>query len=156
MVSWTRRKAAELRQSERGVSAIEFALVAPVFAIALVLMVDVGLALYERMAIDHVLRSGAQAAMADPGAADVLKIMQSTESANVDPGRAAVTLDPPARFCACPENAGVDPGSAPACTAVCTSSAPPYVYYRMSASATYDGLLLPEIPLSSSVQVQVR
>lgn len=151
-----RRKAADLRHSEAGVSAVEFALVAPVFAIALVLMVDVGLAFYQRMGIDHVLRSGAQAAMADPGVGEVLKVLQSTQGLNPEPGQASVAFAQPARFCACPESADVDPAAAPACTVSCAGGAAPYVYYRMSASATYDGMLIPEIPLGSSLQVQVR
>jgi pilus assembly protein CpaE len=55
-----RKKVRDLKRSEAGVSAIEFALVAPVLALGLVAMADIGLALYERMTIDHVLRAGAQ------------------------------------------------------------------------------------------------
>ena len=55
------------RRSEAGVSAVEFALFAPILFFALVAAVDVGLAEYERMTIDHVLRAGAQSAMVDQG-----------------------------------------------------------------------------------------
>ncbi len=57
----------QLKKSEAGVSAIEFALIAPIMAFGLVATADVALAVHERMTIDHVLRAGAQAAMTDPG-----------------------------------------------------------------------------------------
>jgi pilus assembly protein CpaE len=150
-----RQKAKELKDCQDGVSAVEFALIAPVLALALVAMADVGLALYERMTIDHVLRAGAQAAMSDPGEDQVLKMMQSTL------GQSDVTLEPPRRYCACPEDADVEPASAPECaTVTCTGSAAPFVYYRMEASKTYEAMSLPEVlpdfQLSSSVQVQIR
>jgi pilus assembly protein CpaE len=150
------RKWIGFRQAEDGVSAVEFALIAPVFAIALVAMVDVGLALYERMAIDHVLRSGAQAAMSDPDPDHVLKVMQSTISGSFADNPSGISLDMPKRYCACPENPAVDPDSAPDCTVTCADSALPYVYYRMAASKTYRGIFIPGIPLASTVQVQIR
>src|ERR1700688_4083501 len=68
------------RKSEKGASAAEFALFAPVLFLALVATVDVGLAEYERMTIDHILRAGAQSAMADQGQGQILKIVQNTAS----------------------------------------------------------------------------
>jgi pilus assembly protein CpaE len=154
-----KQKVKDLGNSNAGVSAVEFALVAPVLALALVAMADVGLALYERMTIDHVLRAGAQAAMSDPGEKPVLNVLQSTLSQSPTPSN--LTFDMVKRYCACPEDADVEPASAPACgTVTCANSAPQYVYYRMAASKTYEAMSLPEVlpdfQLSSSVQVQVR
>jgi pilus assembly protein CpaE len=145
-----------LARCEGGVSAVEFALIAPVFAAALVAMVDVGLALYERMSMDHVLRSGGQAAMSDPGELQVLKVMESAIATGFVEGPGTIKLDFPERFCACPDNTEVDPAEAPACSVACSGSTLPYVYYRMRASKTYDGVLGPPIALDSSLQVQVR
>lgn len=149
----------QLKKSEAGVSAIEFALIAPIMAFGLVATADVALAVHERMTIDHVLRAGAQAAMADPGEAQVLKVVQSTlgQSAAPEAGVEASVK----RYCACPENADVAPGDAPACAATaCASSAPQNVYYRLEASKTYQSMSLPEflpdLRLGSSLQVQVR
>ncbi|CAN7641219.1 AAA family ATPase [Pararhizobium sp. LjRoot255] len=151
--------ASELRKSEAGVSAVEFALIAPVLALSLVAMADVGLAITERMTIDHVLRAGAQAAMADPGPMKVDKVLQSTLAQGARP--ANVTLAPVKRYCACPENADVTPAAAPECGKTpCASSAPQLVYYRLEAAKSYQPMSLPEVlppfQLSSSMQVQVR
>jgi len=151
-------KAEEMAKSESGVSAVEFALIAPVLAFSLVVMADIGLALNERMTIDHMLRAGAQAAMSDPGEAQVQKVLQSMVS---QPGAPAdVTFDLVKRYCACPENADVPPATAPACSTTCSGSAAPFIFYRLQASKLYDAMSLPEIladfRLSSSVQVQVR
>lgn len=154
-VTRLRDKLIALQRSEDGVSAVEFALIAPVLAIALVTMADVGLALNDRMAMDQFLRAGAQAALSDPGEAAVGKILQSA-AAQPAGSPSTLVIDPPKRFCACPENAAVDPSSAPACSATCAGSAPPYVYYRMSASTTYAGMIVPSIPLRSTLQVQIR
>ena len=144
--------------SESGVSAVEFALIAPVLALSLVGMADVGLALYERMAIDHVLRAGAQAAMSDPGEAQVRNVLQSTLGQAGAPS--GVVFDLVKRYCACPDDADVAPTAAPACTITCPGSVRPFVFYKVQASKPYDAMSLPEFladfRLSSSFQVQVQ
>lgn len=155
----TRVRAKAFKESESGVSAIEFALLAPMMALGLVAMSDVGLALHERMSIDHILRAGAQAAMTDPGRAAVDRVMQAS-LAGV-PALAGATLKPAVRYCACPENASAPPDPTVSCqTLVCDLSASPYVYYRLEASKPYSPMsvpeALPDFTLSSSMQVQVR
>lgn len=152
-------KAGELKTCESGMSAVEFALIAPVLALGLVATADLGLALYERMTIDHVLRAGAQAAMADPGATQVDKVLKSTLAQSATP--ANVTLRPAKRYCACPEDADVIPDAAPVCgTTPCADAAQQYVYYRLEAAKSYQPMSLPEMfpafQLGSAVQVQVR
>jgi pilus assembly protein CpaE len=144
------------RKSEKGTSAVEFALFAPVLFFALVATVDVGLAEYERMTIDHILRAGAQSAMADQGQDQILKIVQDTASKNftlsqttINSTTLAVAVD---RFCACPDS----PTAAVACTTTCTGLAPTFVYYRVSAAKIYAGMIMPAITMRPSVQVQVR
>nr|WP_244426630.1 AAA family ATPase [Sinorhizobium sojae] len=154
-----RKKVGELRKSETGVSAVEFALIAPVLAFGLIAAADVGLALHERMTIDHVLRAGAQVAMADPGAVQVQNVLQSTLAKSATP--ADVTLTPVARYCACPENADVMPEAAPDCDVTpCANAAPQLVFYRLEAVKAYQPMSLPEVlpafQLSSTMQVQVR
>jgi pilus assembly protein CpaE len=157
--STLRRKVSELKSSETGVSAVEFALIAPLLALCLTATADVGLAISERMAIDHILRAGAQAAMADPGATQVHKIVQSTLAQSARP--AGVTLAPVKRYCVCPENANVTPERAPECgTTLCAGAAPQFVYYRLEAAKAYQPMSLPEVlpdfELGSTMQVQVR
>ena len=143
------------RRSEAGVSAVEFALFAPILFFALVAAVDVGLAEYERMTIDHVLRAGAQSAVVDQGQVQVLKVVQNTASKNfvlsntVSPDALTVSVN---RFCACPENAS----TAIACPATCAGSAPTFIYYTLRGTKIHNGMIMPAVTLSPSVQVQAR
>jgi pilus assembly protein CpaE len=155
-----RKKVGELKASEAGASAVEFALIAPVLALALVATADLGFAIYERMTIDHALRAGAQAAMADPGEAQVHKVVQSTLAQSAQLANATVAAAK--RYCVCPENADIKPEVAPACgtTTPCVNAAPQLVFYRLEAGKSYQPMSLPEVlpafQLSSSMQVQVR
>lgn len=142
---------------DRGVSAVEFALVAPVLLLALLGSVDLGMAEYERMTMDHALRSGAQAAILDPGAASVLNKTQSTISRNFALNSTSTLSDKSVsvsatRFCACPEANSIEV----ACSTTCTGSAPTFVYYRLTAAKMYKGAILPTLTLSASAQVQIR
>lgn len=148
---------ARWRGCEDGVSAVEFALFAPILFFALVAAVDLGLAEYERMTLDHALRAGAQSAMADQGPDAVLKVVQNTASKNFTladettqtAGAVSIAVR---RFCACAENTAVEV----ACSTTCSGSAPTFVYYRLSGTKIYDGMIMPDITLSPAVQVQVR
>lgn len=141
-----------------GVSAVEFAFIAPALFFGLVTTVDLGLALNERMTIDHVLRAGAQRAMADPGASAVLDVLNATAEKNFTlatnnvppvPNPLAVSVN---KFCACPESTGV----AVACSTICAGPKPTHIYYRLSGQKTYLGMIIPPITARPSVQVQVR
>lgn len=151
-------KAKALATNEEGASAVEFALFAPVLAFALVAMADVGLALNERASMDHILRAGSQAAMADPGEVKVREVIETTLAEAGAP--TGLSVDLVKRYCACPEDADVAPLSAPDCSTLCTDSAPPFVFYQMDASKTYDAMsvpdILPDFRLGSSAKVQVR
>ena len=143
------------RRSEAGVSAVEFALFAPILFFALVAAVDVGLAEYERMTIDHVLRAGAQSAMVDQGQDQVLKVVQNTASKNfvlsntVSADALTVSVN---RFCACPDNTS----TAIACPTTCAGSAPTFIYYALRGTKIHNGMIMPAVTLSPSVQVQAR
>jgi len=142
---------------DRGVSAVEFALFSPVLIIALVTSVDLGLAEYQRMAIDHALRAGAQSAMLDPGTAEVRNIVQSTASKNftISTGNAisagTLLLDI-SRYCACPGATAAQV----ACATTCTGLSATFIYYRLTAGTIYTGMFIPAITLQPSLLVQVR
>lgn len=136
------------RLGEDGVSAVEFALIAPVLFFALLSMVDVGFAINERMTIDYVLRAGAQAAMDDPGKDQVLAVLNDTGAKNFAVGAVPTfTVEHP--VCECPENADV------VCSATCDGGAATSIFYRLEGSKTYTGIFM-SIPLGPSVRVQVR
>ena len=149
-----------------GVSALEFGLVAPVLFFGLVATADLGLALYQRMTIDHVLRAGAQTAMEDPGVEPVRKVLESTATRNFalaeddEAAGNALSLSVE-RYFACAE----DPDTEVAGSTFCAGSQAPNIYYRLTAGTRYDGLFLPlaigrftlgPAELGSVAQVQVR
>lgn len=135
----------------RGLSAVEFALLAPILFFALIATVDIGLAVYERMTIDHVLRAGAQSAMEDRGEAKVRELIETTAARNFAAGELALSAD---RYCACPENPGF--GDAVDCSTPCADSQPTFIFYRLSGERDYTGRILPTIRLATAIQVQVR
>ena len=149
MVGLIRRRK-RLVGDQRGASAVEFALFAPFLFFAGVGMIDVGLAIGERMALDRMLRGGAQSAMNDPGADTVRAVIEASAPEDLTPGT-DFTLSVQ-RVCACPGASDV----IIACTTVCGGSIAPAAYYQMAAERTYPGILLPDIGLTTSSEVQVR
>ena len=128
---------------ENGVSAVEFALLAPILVFAVLAMLDLGLALYERMTMDRLLRGGAQAAMSDPGRPHVIAVIEASAEDEFD-----FEVD---RYCACRVDldAVVDP-----CT--CADGSQPAIFYKLEAARDYPGMVLPSIALGAETKVRVR
>lgn len=154
-----------IRRDEDGASAIEFALVAPILVFSLLAMVDMGRAVFEKIAIDQSLRAGFEAAMIDPGKERVETIIadaagpmfnvtfpadaqSSTVSGGADKSL-RVTVN---RFCACPSAVK----TSVSCTVRCTPTTFPYAFYDLDAEKNFSGMLLPRFSLSSHLEVQVR
>jgi len=144
------------RRDQRGVSAVEFGLLAPILLGGLLTTVDIGLAVTERMTLDHVLRAAAQGAMTGQGTEDVLKTLKGIASGNFAVAGQTTATNPVelsvARECACADNLS----AAVACFVTCTGSVPPLPYYRLTAKKTYDGMVIPPIRFERSVKVQAR
>jgi Flp pilus assembly protein TadG len=152
----------KLARDERGAAVVELALIAPVLALMLLLAVDVGLAVNEKMAVDHVMRVGAETAMADPGASkvqDVLEqtagenfsvVMDSSSSSSYSMGSDGIAVGV-SRFCACPNARSV----AVACTSTCTGKTP-LAFYRLDSRKEYSGIFLSSIKMKAALQVQVK
>ncbi|MGQ7791080.1 TadE family protein [Faunimonas sp. B44] len=142
---------------------MEFALLAPILFFGLLATVDLGLALHERMSIDHALRAGAQSAMTDPGPAAVRRIVEETAGRNFTvasgttdgttflAGQSPLAVEVE-RFCACPSS----PDAAVGCGTACAGGQPTYVFYRLTGEKPYEGMLIPDLGLSAAVQVQTR
>lgn len=128
----------------RGTSATEFALIAPMVAFGMIGAVDVGLAVQQKMSLDHALRSAAQMAILDPGETAV-----RTAATQMAGGLATPSVT---RYCACPENTDL----AVACSTTCPGPTYTSVYYRLSASKQYVGYFLPAFTLGSSAKVRIR
>lgn len=158
---WTRRLCGGLAvwsRCRQGVAASEFALIAPVLGFTLLASIDLGLAISERMAIDHVLRAGAQAAIADPGEGGVLEVMRSTAQTNFaladessQDGELSLALSV-SRYGACAEDVdfAVEPST------ICAGSNPTFIYYRLTAKKSYTGWLAPDIEFERAAHVQIR
>jgi pilus assembly protein CpaE len=147
---------------ESGASAVEFALFAPVLCLALLTTIDLGTALSQRMSLGHVLRSGAQVAMEDPGTAKVERVLESTAKRNFQTESADPTDNTfvigdtielaATRFCTCPEA----PETVVACSTTCNGTLPTFIFYKLEGSKTFAGVLLRNLSLGTSTQVQVR
>ncbi|WP_299364497.1 TadE family protein [uncultured Paracoccus sp.] len=141
------RKLSSILVAERGASAIEFALLAPVLVLGLLGTVDVGRALTEQMTIGSLLRTGAQSIMAGVDAAKIEPMLIAAS------GDESVFVEvPTSPMCACPDNPQVTVD----CSTTCPGAEPTGIYYSLTASKSFSGIFLPDIVLSRSLQVQVR
>ena len=129
--------------------------------------VDIGLAIGQKMRLDYSVRAASEAAIRDLGEEEVHGVLDliasehfslaSTEEGTDTQTDSGVSPSPEIatdvnRFCACPESVSAAIG----CATVCTDDAKPYLYYELSASVDYEAILLPDIPLSKSLLVQVK
>lgn len=155
---WTGLARRLLRQRE-GVSAVEFALVAPVLVFASLAVVDIGLAAVERLEVDHVLRAGAEIAIVEQDDAAALAVLKTTAretfAVEGDPGVKAA--DDPVSVhvsivCSCDQATG----AAVDCNTLCAGPKPPFVFYDLDAAKDVRGLLLPAFAIDRSVRVQIR
>lgn len=155
-----------LIRHEEGAAAIEFGLVAPILTLGVLVATDLGRAEYERMTIDHTLRSAAQYAMADPGEAAVCQRVLSLAQKHFDVGTACTGGETAplkvkvSRYCACP----TAPETPVLCSADCNADHT-YVYYNLTGRKTQSfnsvsfythWRVSRELDLTSSVQVQTR
>lgn len=157
-----KRQFSKAARDQEGVAAVEFSLFAPILFFACLATVDLGMALGERMTIDHVLRAGANFAMADPGETAVQDALETTAKKNftvtkVAPGDGQSTSSSAdsiyfdvSKFFACPDA----PSVAVADPADCGGDY--YTFYRLDAVKTYAAMILPDINFSPAIQVQIR
>lgn len=142
-------------QAKSGVAAAEFALMTPVFALCVMTMFDIGLAINERMFLDKVLRSGAQLAMTGESNIPTLEaaVMNAGQGVSEDGDvPSAATVDYTlaiTRTCECAGVVGL-------CTERCDSGVAPSLYYNFNASKTMDPVMLPQFDVESKLRVQLR
>lgn len=154
-----------LGRDERGVSAVEFALIVPVMSLVLVAVLEFGTILYQRFEIDSAVSAGANYALVSGAAvtaadgadlaADIASVVNARRafawadlSISVNNGPTyAVTSGGPlasgtaanADACYCPTgNAqALDWGAAVACTTTCPDGTPPGKFVRIALSRPY-------------------
>ena len=141
MLNWLNT---HFRKDDRGVAAIEFALFAPILAMSLVFLVDLGNYAIQRTDMESALRSGVQYFM--NGGSDLDKAKQVVlASWTSKPANATVVVE---RFCLC---ASVEH----ACTSTCSDNSYPLSYSRIRAVAQYDNILI-ELTNDADQTVRVR
>lgn len=124
-------RTASFARAEGGNSAVEFALVAPLLAILLIGIADVGKIGFERTDMYSAARSGAQYFMA--GGSDFDRARHVVESSwTAAPEDALITID---RFCQCQAVEF-------ACDAPCPDDSTPDAFARIKVSATVRGIFL--------------
>ncbi|MCC5986155.1 MAG: pilus assembly protein [Pararhodobacter sp.] len=152
LARWLQR-AVRFVRDQHGLAAIEFALVGPIAVFGLVAMADIGLAVRDRMALDHIVRTGAQTAVANPGTDAVLNALHAaSEGSLTRAGSVAALSVSVVQECACPEA----PANSIACTTTCSGQKPTFIFYTLRADSVASGLLLPDMAVSSRARVQVR
>ncbi|MBQ2262942.1 MAG: pilus assembly protein [Loktanella sp.] len=154
----SRKRNRGIIHDEAGVSAVEFALFAPMLVFSLLAMVDLGFAISERMTIGHILRAGAQEAIKHTGTEAVDGVLRKTATgvmpvagpdANGDETSLALRVR---MICSC----AAAPAVEVACATTCPGDQPTQIFYALSGSKTYSGLILPQFSQTKSLQVQVR
>jgi Flp pilus assembly protein TadG len=153
-----RNQFSALFHHEGGLSALEFALIAPAFVIGFLTAMDLGLAAHQHMTMDHILRAGAQSAMSDPGVTNVLNILNiaaaqnfTVDGSSPSNGKPLLTLTAN-RYCACPDT--MTPTND--CSIICKVPKPALAFYSLRAERVYDGIFVPPFTLAPKLEVQVR
>lgn len=117
--------------NSRGASAVEFALISPVLAIALLGIAEVGQITYQRTDMHGALRSGGQYVL--NGGRDLAvarEIIVRSWSAMPDDAQVEAT-----RFCTCSDVAH-------ACNSPCSGGGVPEAYISLRAHATLGGIVV--------------
>jgi Flp pilus assembly protein TadG len=131
-----------LARDRRGVSAVEFALAAPVFLAALSPVIDLGLAFSQQIRVNQAVEAGAQYAAVNQynsgtWATNVSNAVTNATTLSVSPNVGSET-------CGCPNatNTAISNVGTPPCTQTCTTDGTTAGYYvTISAQATYTSVM---------------
>lgn len=141
------RRLKVLQGCNRGVSAVEFALITPVILMAMLGLFDYGMAMYNKIELTSAVRSGAQFAMLD--ASDIATIQSVVSLAtNLDPTTITVTPTP---FCECANGTTITCGNA------CADGSSNRYFLTVSAVHAFTPLFLPttlNVTASTTVRTQ--
>ena len=148
-------------RDEKGVHAIEFAIIASFFMGAGLVATDLGVAINKRMVLDHAVRASAQYLMQNETNPDVL-VSRAIEAAAISTYTAEQTYEDlqeavsslnvsVTKTCYCP-----DTQVEASCTALCPNADIPSVFYDYKASQLYDAMYLPDFQISVNQRFQTR
>jgi Flp pilus assembly protein TadG len=134
----------KLAKDDSGVSAVEFALTAPVLMVSVLGVVDIGNIVYQRSDMEAALRSGIQYFM--NGGDDLSRAEAVVTGAwTTKPDTVTIVAD---RFCLCD-------ATPHACNVLCDDDTYPASYNRVRATATFPGILM-ENSQEANQSVRVR
>jgi hypothetical protein len=139
-----------------GVALVELAIIAPVIAILIIGISDIGLFAFRQMEVQHAAQAGARYASKNYDPCYLLFSLPSyisSISSAVQNDETTFTISatpaPTSPFCASPTTTGLtNAGGTPSCPSTCTGGAGGYV--TVSAQATYRPVLVTKILGSSS------
>ena len=116
-------------RDERGVSAVEFGLIAPILAVLVLGVAELGHVTYQRTDMHSAIRSGSQYVLNGGRDLDVARdIVVRSWSSMPEDGEVEAT-----RFCLCAS-------SVHACNTPCSDDSVPEAYIQLQASATLGGV----------------
>jgi Flp pilus assembly protein TadG len=125
-------------RDQRGVTAIEFAVIAPIMIGLFISIADLGLGLYTQVQLANAAQSGAAYAMQKGYNSDTMKTVAQAST------RLTSVTVATSQFCGCPSATGV---TVTACTASCGDGLTAGTFAQVIASKTYSTLLsYPGIP----------
>ena len=131
-----------------GVAAIELAVIAPVLALMLVGMVDLGIGIYRKMQVQNAVQAGAQFAVLYGFNADL--IAKAVLSAT--PAQGLTATPAPSKSCGCPTTTSVTVAT---CGSPCSGGSVARTYVKVFAQNTYTTLLsYPLFPRSFTFTAQ--
>ena len=137
------------RRNQRGVAAVEFALVAPLFAVLGVCTADIGFAAAARMDMDQSMRSAAQISLS-ANIKDVAQLKKAVEQAFS--GKSPAPTVTAASTCECPgSSSSVD------CYQACDSAGnAPSIFVDLNMTKSHNAMMLPDMTLNSKLTVRLR
>jgi Flp pilus assembly protein TadG len=139
----------------RGVTAIEFAIIAPVLILMTICTIDLGIGFYRYLQVESAAGVGAQYAALNGFNVSNMKnaITNATSNSEISASPA------PSTFCGCPSTTGITPMTAiapPYCAAsTCTGGAVAGTYVTASAQSPYSPIMnYPLLPSSFTLSAQ--
>jgi Flp pilus assembly protein TadG len=119
---------------DRGLAAVEFAVIAPVLALVMICTVDIGLGFYRKMQVQNAAQAGAEYAATHGFSATAIASAMASAT-----GYSSVQASPqPYQYCGCASTSGVATAT---CGTNCAGGAQAGTYVAVSAQAVYTTLL---------------
>jgi Flp pilus assembly protein TadG len=131
-----------------GVALVELAIIAPVIAILIIGISDIGLFAFRQMQVQHAAQAGARYASAHTYNSSLI-----SSAVQYDETTFTITVPPntPVQFCGCPTATGLTNVGTPPCSSTCAVGGVAGTYVTVSAQATYNPVVVTTILGSSSI-----